>query len=153
MAENIDPVGGGGNALGQDPLAKQGVDEAGFSGVEFPRDHQEEEPGELLAGLLESAKVIDGDVGAETFEGRGQALEQLLLPSAHFLLPLGEDPPAGKQLADHHGLSPGAAIKSGRSVSGSDTPRPASDRRRTPPSLRRAGRRAPVKPLTGAPWR
>jgi hypothetical protein len=129
VAQNVDPVGGGRDALGQDPLAEQGVDEAGFAGVELACDHQEEEPGELLAGLLESAKVVVGNVGAEAFEGGGQALEQLLFPRANLLLPLGQDAPAGQQLADHHGVGPGTAIKPDRSVRGSDTPPPASDPR------------------------
>ena len=101
VAENVDPVGGGRDALGQDPLAEQGVDEAGLAGVELAGDHQKKETGELLPGLLKSAQVVGGDVGAEALEGGGQALEQLLLADANLLLPLGQDAPAGQQLADH----------------------------------------------------
>ena len=39
VPENVDPVGGGSDALGQDPLAQQGIDKAGFAGVELARDH------------------------------------------------------------------------------------------------------------------
>ena len=77
------------------------------------------------SGLLEAAKIVGGDIGAEALKGGGQAAEELQLPGANLLLPLGQDAPAGQQLADHHGIGPGAAIKPDRSVRGSDTPPPA----------------------------
>ena len=102
VAENVDAVGSRSDAFGEDPLAEQGVDEAGLARVELAGDNQQKKTGELPPGLLKTPEILPGYVGTEALEGGGQALEQLLLPSANLLLPLGQDAPAGQQLADHH---------------------------------------------------
>ena len=58
VAEEVDPVGGGGDPFREHALAEQGVDEARFAGVELAGHDQEEETGELLARLAEAAEVV-----------------------------------------------------------------------------------------------
>ncbi len=106
VAQEVDPVGGRGDAFGEHALAEQRVDEAGLAGVELAGDHQQEEPAELLAGLPEPLQVVGRHVGAEALQRGGQTIEQLAFPGAELLLPLGQDGSAAEQPADHRALTP-----------------------------------------------
>ncbi len=101
VAEEVDPVGGGGDPFGEHALPEQGVDEARLAGVELAGHDEEEEPGELVPRLAEAAEVVGLDVAAEARERRREALEQLLLAAPEILFPLRQDRAAAQQSADH----------------------------------------------------
>jgi hypothetical protein len=103
VAEQVDPIGGGGDTLGQHTLAEERVDEAGLARVELAGDDEEEEAGELVPRGLEAAEVVGIDVATEPPERRGQAVQQLLLACPEVLLALRENRPASQQSPDDGG--------------------------------------------------
>lgn len=43
VLDDLDPAGGGGDAVGQETMAQQGVDEGAFARVEFAHHHHHEQ--------------------------------------------------------------------------------------------------------------
>ena len=72
-------------------------------------DDQKEEPGQLLAGFLESPEVVRRYITAKMLQRGREPLQQLLLPDTKLLLPLRQDPFTSQQLADHSSPGHGAS--------------------------------------------
>jgi hypothetical protein len=120
VAHQVDAVGGGGDPLGEDLFAEEGVDERALPGVELAGDDEEEEAGEGFAGLLEVAEVVGVDVGPEAFQRRRQPFEELALACAQLRLALAQNAlPPPQQSSQRH------AVFSACPVASSDLPRSA----------------------------
>ena len=110
----------------QHPLAEEGVDEARLARVELSRHDEQEEAGELIAGVAEAAEVVGIDIAAEAAQRGGQTLEQLLLARPEVLLALREDRAPSQQSPDHAAPPQGrvddgdrASARAGRAPAGS----------------------------------
>jgi len=56
----VQPVGGGGDALRQQPLAQEGVDQRRLAGVELAQRHQVVEPVQVLDAIAKAGQVLFG---------------------------------------------------------------------------------------------
>ena len=106
VAEEVDAVGGGRDALGEHPLAEERVDEAGLAGIELAGDHQQEEPRELIGRLAEALEIGGLNVRAEGLQGAREAPQQLLFPGPQVLLAVREERSPPEQPPDHLEIMP-----------------------------------------------
>lgn len=60
VLQKLDPVRGGGGALGEEVLAQKGVHQAGLAAVELPHHHEEEGPLQVQKGLAQGSGVNGG---------------------------------------------------------------------------------------------